>query len=108
MDITEVSKSSTTTWSACGSPTEPSKPSTWAPYLHGPVFAAIRTDPAAFGSVRVDRDAGTIVWPKRGRPRPRRPLRRPPLGPDGNTNPSQLTTGNPRQAITSILATAQA
>jgi hypothetical protein len=33
------------------------------PYLHGPVFATIRTDPAAFAAVRVDPDAGTIVWP---------------------------------------------
>lgn len=33
------------------------------PYLHGPVFAAIRSDPAVFASVRVDEDAGTIVWP---------------------------------------------
>jgi len=33
------------------------------PYLHGPVFAEIRHDPAVFASVRVDADAGTIVWP---------------------------------------------
>jgi len=33
------------------------------PYLHGRVFASIRTDPAMFGSVKVDPDAGTIVWP---------------------------------------------
>ena len=33
------------------------------PYLHGPVFDAIRTDPATFAAVRVDPDAGTIVWP---------------------------------------------
>ena len=32
------------------------------PYLHGPVFAAIRTDPAVFAAVKVDADAGTIVW----------------------------------------------
>lgn len=32
------------------------------PYLHGPVFDAIRTDPATFATVRVDPDAGTIVW----------------------------------------------
>jgi hypothetical protein len=33
------------------------------PYLHGPVFADIRIDPAVFASVKVDADAGTIVWP---------------------------------------------
>jgi len=33
------------------------------PYLHGHVFAEIRSDPAMFASVRVDPDAGTIVWP---------------------------------------------
>ncbi len=33
------------------------------PYLHRPVFADIRTDPAAFASVKVDPDLGTIVWP---------------------------------------------
>ncbi|MBA2297921.1 MAG: DUF2442 domain-containing protein [Actinobacteria bacterium] len=33
------------------------------PYLHGPVFAEIRSDPAVFASVKVDADAGTIVWP---------------------------------------------
>jgi Protein of unknown function (DUF2442) len=33
------------------------------PYLRGPVFERIRTDPEFFASVRVDRDAGTIVWP---------------------------------------------
>jgi hypothetical protein len=33
------------------------------PYLHGPVFAEIRNDPAVFVSVEVDSDAGTIVWP---------------------------------------------
>jgi hypothetical protein len=33
------------------------------PYLHDPVFAAIRDDPAAFAAVSVDPDAGTIVWP---------------------------------------------
>lgn len=33
------------------------------PYLHGPVFAEIRSDPTVFESVKVDRDAGTIVWP---------------------------------------------
>ncbi|MDP9442010.1 MAG: DUF2442 domain-containing protein [Actinomycetota bacterium] len=33
------------------------------PYLHGPVFAEIRSDPAIFASVKVDQEAGTIVWP---------------------------------------------
>ena len=33
------------------------------PYLHGRVFAEIRNDRAVFASVKVDADAGTIVWP---------------------------------------------
>jgi hypothetical protein len=33
------------------------------PYLHGRVFAEIRTDPAVFAAVKVDSGAGTIVWP---------------------------------------------
>jgi hypothetical protein len=33
------------------------------PYLHGPVFEAIRKDPAVFATVKVDPDAGTIFWP---------------------------------------------
>ena len=33
------------------------------PYLHGPVFAEVRNHPAAFASVKVDPDAGTIAWP---------------------------------------------
>jgi hypothetical protein len=33
------------------------------PYLHGAVFAAIRNDPAVFATLKVDPDAGTIVWP---------------------------------------------
>ncbi len=33
------------------------------PYLYGPVFEEIRRDPAVFAAVRVDADAGTIVWP---------------------------------------------
>ncbi|MGH9048340.1 MAG: DUF2442 domain-containing protein [Acidimicrobiia bacterium] len=33
------------------------------PYLYGPVFAEIRSDAAAFRSVRVDPHAGTIIWP---------------------------------------------
>lgn len=33
------------------------------PYLHGHVFAEIRSDPTVFASVKVDPDAGTIVWP---------------------------------------------
>jgi Protein of unknown function (DUF2442) len=33
------------------------------PYLHGPVFTQIRTNPSVFAAVSVDSDAGTIVWP---------------------------------------------
>jgi hypothetical protein len=33
------------------------------PLLRGPVFTAIRRDPAMFGAVRVDPALGTIVWP---------------------------------------------
>jgi hypothetical protein len=33
------------------------------PYLHGPVFAEIRSDPVRFAEIRVDPEAGTIVWP---------------------------------------------
>ena len=33
------------------------------PYLHGHVFAEILSDPVVFASVKVDPDAGTIVWP---------------------------------------------
>jgi hypothetical protein len=33
------------------------------PYLHGPVFGAIREDSAVFAAVKVDPEAGTIVWP---------------------------------------------
>ena len=33
------------------------------PLLWGPVFEPIRTDPSYFRRVRVDEDAGTIVWP---------------------------------------------
>ena len=32
------------------------------PYLHGPIFAPVRDDPHLFRSVRVDPEAGTIVW----------------------------------------------
>ena len=32
-------------------------------YLHGPIFAPMRDDPAVFRSVRVDSQLGTIVWP---------------------------------------------
>ncbi|MGH9119780.1 MAG: DUF2442 domain-containing protein [Acidimicrobiales bacterium] len=32
------------------------------PYLHGPVFAEIHSDPAVFASIKVDSEAGTIVW----------------------------------------------
>lgn len=33
------------------------------PYLRGPVFEALKRDPAIFRAVRVDRELGTIVWP---------------------------------------------
>jgi hypothetical protein len=33
------------------------------PYLNGPVFEPVRTDPAFFRSVQVDPELGTIVWP---------------------------------------------
>jgi hypothetical protein len=33
------------------------------PYLRGPVFERVRTDPEFFAAVSVDREAGTIVWP---------------------------------------------
>ena len=33
------------------------------PYLWGPVFEPLRRDPALFAEVRVDTEAGTIVWP---------------------------------------------
>lgn len=33
------------------------------PYLHGRVFSEIRSDPTSFALVRVDPEAGTIVWP---------------------------------------------
>jgi len=32
-------------------------------YLHGPVFEPLRTDAKLFRAVRVDEEAGTIVWP---------------------------------------------
>ncbi len=32
-------------------------------YLHGPIFAPMRDDPAVFRSIRVDSQLGTIVWP---------------------------------------------
>jgi hypothetical protein len=32
-------------------------------YLRGPVFEPMRTDPKLFRAVRVDEEAGTIVWP---------------------------------------------
>ena len=32
------------------------------PYLRGPVFEPIRSDPEVFRMVRVDGRAGTIVW----------------------------------------------
>lgn len=33
------------------------------PYLHGTVFAEIRSDSAMFAAVKVDTEAGTIAWP---------------------------------------------
>jgi Protein of unknown function (DUF2442) len=33
------------------------------PYLHGSVFTEIRSDPRVFAAVKVDPEAGTIVWP---------------------------------------------
>ena len=33
------------------------------PYLNGPIFEPVRSDPAVFQSVRVDKGLGTIVWP---------------------------------------------
>lgn len=33
------------------------------PYLHGPIFEPIRTDPNMFAAVSVDRRMGTVVWP---------------------------------------------
>ena len=33
------------------------------PYLRGPVFDPIRSDPKLFRAVRVDEETGTIVWP---------------------------------------------
>jgi hypothetical protein len=34
-----------------------------APYLRGPVFDAVRSDPNHFRAMRVDAELGTIVWP---------------------------------------------
>ncbi len=33
------------------------------PLLHGPLFAPLRSDPALFADVYVDREVGTIAWP---------------------------------------------
>jgi hypothetical protein len=33
------------------------------PYLRGPIFEPLRSDPTLFRSVTVDRELGTIVWP---------------------------------------------
>lgn len=33
------------------------------PYLHGPIFEPVRTNPAMFRSVYVDKRMGTVVWP---------------------------------------------
>ncbi len=32
------------------------------PFLRGPVFEPVRTDPEFFRTVRVDEELGTIVW----------------------------------------------
>jgi len=32
------------------------------PYLHGPIFEPVRTDPRVFQSIGVDHGMGTIVW----------------------------------------------
>lgn len=32
-------------------------------YLRGPVFDAVREQPAVFRAVRVDEELGTVVWP---------------------------------------------
>lgn len=32
-------------------------------YLRGPIFEALRNDPALFAEAKVDRELGTIVWP---------------------------------------------
>lgn len=32
------------------------------PYLRGPVFEPIRSDPVVFRAVRVDPEMGTVVW----------------------------------------------
>jgi hypothetical protein len=33
------------------------------PYLRGPIFAPMRSDPACFRSAYVDPEGGTIAWP---------------------------------------------
>jgi len=33
------------------------------PLLHGPIFEPMREDPAAFQSVTIDPEWGTVVWP---------------------------------------------
>lgn len=33
------------------------------PYLRGPIFDRVRTDPVFFEAVEVDRELGTLVWP---------------------------------------------
>lgn len=35
-------------------------------FLRGPVFEPMRKDPELFRAVRVDEEAGTIVWPNAG------------------------------------------
>jgi hypothetical protein len=33
------------------------------PYLHGPIFEPLRSDPTLFAAVEADPVLGTIVWP---------------------------------------------
>lgn len=33
------------------------------PYLHGPIFDEIRSDPSKFREIAIDRQIGTVVWP---------------------------------------------
>ncbi len=37
--------------------------SEFLPYLHGPIFDEIRSDPSKFRELAVDRELGTVVWP---------------------------------------------
>ena len=33
------------------------------PYLRGPVFEPLKSDPALFRAIQVDEELGTVVWP---------------------------------------------